>query len=240
MATVLLLAVLFGSVIAIILMIYLIDRIKRLEAVSVQASSVMVQASAAAPVPDNGFLGLSGKALWDAMSGKLPEGFKQEDLTPLKGRFEFTLQNHIGLLFDLGKKDSVAGKSQETPNNPLEIKTLRGSLASWIPAQHVANIYKAGYESVEADEVGIQRLKADIDDAAGILFSRTDMTIKQPFSEKLFSAAAAALPSADKLIGLDDSSDGAEDSDRAEDSDGADGSDKAEGSAKAEGSEEQI
>ena len=38
MTTVLLLAVLFGSVVAIILMVYLIDRVNRLELLSIQAS----------------------------------------------------------------------------------------------------------------------------------------------------------------------------------------------------------
>jgi hypothetical protein len=77
-------------------------------------------------------------------------------------------------------------------------------VASWIPAQHVATLYKSGYESVGADEVGIQRLKADIDEAADILHSRTGLTIKQPFSERLFTATAAAQPSADKLIAFDE------------------------------------
>jgi len=219
MATVLLLAVLFGSVVAIILMVYLIDRVKRLEVISLQASSILSQAPTAAPASDNGLLGLSGKGLWDAMSGNLPDGFKEADLIALKSRFEFVLQNHISLLFKLGKKDASSGNSQETPSNPLDITTLRGSVASWIPAQHVATLYRAGYESVEADETGIKRLQADVDEVTDILFSRTGLTIKQPFSEKLFTAttlaplapaapaapvAPAALPKADALIELDE------------------------------------
>ena len=39
MTTILLLAVLFGSVVAIILMVYLIDRVKRLESLSIQANN---------------------------------------------------------------------------------------------------------------------------------------------------------------------------------------------------------
>ena len=210
MATVLLLAVLFGSVVAIILMVYLIDRVKRLEVLSLQVTTSIAQAPATAPIADNGFLGLSAKGLWDAMSGDLPEGFRQADLTALTSRFEFVLQNHIGLLLKLGKQDATAGNSQEIPNNPLDIKTLRGSVASWIPAQHVATLYRSGYESVGADEVGIQRLKADVDAATEILYSRTGLTIKQPFSEKLFTATAAAQPSADKLIASDENPEGSE------------------------------
>ena len=212
MASVLLLAVLLGSVVAIVLMVYLIDRVKRLETLSLQVSSNIAQASAAPPVADNGFLGLSGKVLWDAMSGTLPEGFRQADVVALKNRFEFILQNHISLVFKLGKDDGLAGNSQQTPSNPLDVKTLRGSLASWVPAQHVATIYRAGYESVTADEIGTQRLKAGVDETANTLFSQTGLTIKQAFSEQLFPATVEAT-SVEKLIASDVNSSGAVDSD---------------------------
>lgn len=203
MTTILLLAVLFGSVVAIILMVYLIDRVKRLESLSIQANSASADVQAAPN--DNGFLGLSGKALWDAMSGQLPEGFQEGDLLALKSRFEFVLQNHIETLFKLGKKDGTAGKSPETPNNPIEISTLRGSIDSWIPAQHVSVLYRAGHESVAADGVAINRLKADIDEAAQVLFSRTGLTIKQPLSEKLLgNAEPVALPSSETMTDVDE------------------------------------
>ena len=203
MTTILLLAVLFGSVVAIILMVYLIDRVKRLESLSIQANNASADVQAAPN--DNGFLGLSGKVLWDAMSGQLPEGFQEGDLLALKSRFEFVLQNHIETLFKLGKKDGTAGKSPETPSNPIEISTLRGSIESWIPAQHVSILYRAGHESVAADSIAINRVKADIDEAAQVLFSRTGLTIKQAFSEKLLgNAVPAALPNSETMTDLDE------------------------------------
>jgi hypothetical protein len=203
MTTILLLAVLFGSVVAIILMVYLIDRVKRLESLSIQANNTSADVQAAPN--DNGFLGLTGKVLWDAMSGQLPEGFQEGDLLALKSRFEFVLQNHIETLFKLGKKDGTAGKSPETPSNPIEISTLRGSIESWIPAQHVSVLYRAGHESVAADSIAINRLKADIDEAAQVLFSRTGLTIKQAFSEKLLgNAVPAALPNSETMTDLDE------------------------------------
>ena len=203
MTTILLLAVLFGSVVAIILMVYLIDRVKRLESLSIQANNTSADVQAAPN--DNGFLGLTGKVLWDAMSGQLPEGFQEGDLLALKSRFEFVLQNHIETLFKLGKKDGTAGKSPETPSNPIEISTLRGSIESWIPAQHVSVLYRAGHESVAADSIAINRLKADIDEAAQVLFSRTGLTIKQAFSEKLLgNAVPAALPHSETMTDLDE------------------------------------
>ncbi|UVW35142.1 hypothetical protein NYF23_00710 [SAR92 clade bacterium H455] len=212
MTSLLLLAVLFGSVILVVLMIYLGDRVKRLEIMSLHDSSE--PAEVVKPKNDNGFLGLSGKKLWDAMSGKVPEGFVEADVVALKRVFEVVLKNHIETLFKLGKRDATSGNSPETPKNPLEISTLRHSIESWIPAQHVSTIYKAGYESIGADEVSVSRLRANLDDAADTLFSRTALAIKQPFSERLF-AAAVALPATGSLIELDEESLNVDDSDNA-------------------------
>jgi len=200
MATILLLAVLFGSMVAIILMVYLIDRVKRLEMISLQLNS---SAGSAAPAPqaaENGFLGLSAKALWDAMCGKVPEGFNEADLVALKSRYEYVLQNHIETIFKLGKKDRKNGNNPETPKNPIDISTLRGTISSWIPAQHVSTLYKAGYESVEADEVNVSRLKADIDDSVNTLFTRTNLSVKHSFSDKLMDLTPTiALPSTESV-----------------------------------------
>jgi hypothetical protein len=205
MTTILLLAILFGSVILIVLMIYLGDRVKRLELISHQDNSEPTNVDL--PVKDNGFLGLSGKKLWDAMSGNVPEGFIEADVVALKRVFEVVLKNHIETLFKLGKKDNSSGNNAETPKNPLEISTLRHSVESWIPAQHVSTIYKAGYESVDADEVSINRLKSNLDEATDTLFSRAGLTIKQPFSERLFApTTAVALPNADSITELDEDS----------------------------------
>jgi len=200
MATVLLLAVLFGSMVAIILMVYLIDRVKRLEIISLQLNSSAAPAAPAPQAAENGFLGLAGKTLWDAMCGKVPEGFNETDLVALKSRYEYVLQNHIETLFKLGKKDRTNGNNSETPKNPNDISTLRGTISSWIPAQHVSTLYKAGYESVEADDVNIGRLKADVDDSVNTLFSRTNLAVKHSFSDKLMdSTPAIGLPSAESV-----------------------------------------
>jgi len=186
-----------------VLMIYLGDRVKRLELMSVDESSEPVEV--VSPINDNGFLGLSGKELWDAMSGRVPEGFNEADVVALKRMFEVVLRNHIETLFKLGQRDASSGNNSETPKNPLQITTLRHSVESWIPAQHVSTIYRAGYEFADADEVSINRLKSNLDDAVETLFSRTDLTLKQPFSEKLFgSATPMTLTAADSLIELDE------------------------------------
>ena len=84
MTTVLLLAVFFGTAAAIVLIIYLIDRVNMLEIMTMENRTSSPEASVKAdPNADSVFLGLSGKILWDAMSGKTPEGFNDNDLVAL-------------------------------------------------------------------------------------------------------------------------------------------------------------
>ena len=198
MATILLLAVLFGSLVAIILMVYLIDRVKRLEIISLQINDR--EESQTAPTADNGFLGLYGKPLWDAMSGKVPEGFNESDLVALKPRFAFVLQNHIEMLFKLGKKDAAEGKVAGSAKNPLDISTLRGTISSWLPTQSASTLYNAGYASFEADEIAVNRLRTDIDEIAGELYVKAGLTNSPSFSDKLLSSVPAVkMPSSAAL-----------------------------------------
>jgi len=186
MNTVLLLAVFFGTAAAIVLIIYLIDRVNMLEKMTLESrpsapgDSVKPDSNA-----DSVFLGLSGKILWDAMSGKTPEGFNDNDLVALKSRYEHVLTKHIELLFKEGSADRQQGKASAKPKLPTSIKTLRGTIDSWIPPQHASAIYKAGFESIGATDIDRTRIASYLDDSTELLFSRTDIALRQAFSEKL-------------------------------------------------------
>ena len=186
MTTILLLAVFFGTAAAIVLIIYLIDRVNILEQMTLEnrpsstEATVKIDANA-----DSVFLGLSGKILWDAMSGKTPEGFNDNDLVALKSRYEHVLTKHIELLFKDGATDRQQGKAISKPKLPASIKTLRGTIDSWIPPQHASAIFKAGFESIEASDIDRARIASYLDDSTELLFSRTDIALRQAFSEKL-------------------------------------------------------
>jgi len=184
MITTLLLAVLFGTAATVVLIIYLIDRINILESKALINKDFSEKNE---PKADNGFLGFEGKALWDVMSGKLPDGFNPDDLVALKPRFEQVLQKHIDQTFTKGAEDFKQGVPAKNPKPTATIKMLRGEIQSWLPPQHVSTIYKVGYDSVNAEPENLDHLRATLDESAETLFTRTDLQIKQSFSERLIN-----------------------------------------------------
>jgi hypothetical protein len=182
MITTLLLSVLFGTAATVVLMIYLIDRVNTLERAT---KAVAADSNSSKAEDNNGFMGLTGKALWDVMSGKIPEGFNRDDLIALKPRYEQVLQKHIEQSFAKGASDCREGNPTENPKPTATIKMLRGEVQSWLPPQHVANIYKLGYESVNATEENLNHLRTSLDETAETLYTRTDLDIKQPYSQRL-------------------------------------------------------
>ena len=151
MVTILLLAVLLGTAAAVILIIYLIDRVNRLEKITAangeQSNDKNLDSNA-----DSGFLGLKGKALWDAMCGKPPEGFNSNDLVALKPRYEHVLKKHIESVFAEGLDHAQSGDTAKKPKPTSVISTLRGSVESWLPPQHISTIYNVAFESASASE----------------------------------------------------------------------------------------
>jgi len=195
MITTLLLSVLFGTAATVILMIYLIDRVNTLERAT---KAVAADSNSSRAEDDNGFMGLSGKALWDVMSGKIPEGFNPDDLIALKPRYEQVLQKHIEQSFAKGAKDSQEGSPADNPKPTATIKMLRGEVQSWLPPQHVANIYKLGYESVNTTEENLNHLRTSLDESTETLYTRTELDIKQPYSQRLLPQSKALADNSDQ------------------------------------------
>jgi len=188
MVTILLLAVLLGTAAAVILIIYLIDRVNRLEKIT-SANGEKSDDKNLDSNADSGFLGLKGKALWDAMCGKPPEGFNSNDLVALKPRYEHVLKKHIESVFAEGLDHGQSGATAKKPKPTSVIGTLRGSVESWLPPQHISTIYNVAFESASASEEDLPRLRASLDESTEMLFSRSDLTLKQPYSSLLLPMA---------------------------------------------------
>ena len=181
-------AVLLGTAAAVILIIYLIDRVNRLEKIA-SANGEKADDKNLDSNADSGFLGLKGKALWDAMCGKPPEGFNSNDLVALKPRYEHVLKKHIESVFAEGLDHAKSGDTAKKPKPTSVISTLRGSVESWLPPQHISTIYNVAFESASASEDDLPRLRASLDESTEMLFSRSDLTLKQTYSSLLLPTA---------------------------------------------------
>ena len=191
MTTILLITVLLGITAAVILMIYLIDKINQLEQYTIenlQVDTSRIPEPSNAPLPSsakNSLSGLAGKNLWDAMCGKAVSGVSQTDVEGARKRYEIVLHKHIEMILNTGKSDASAGRPQKTVKNPIDVSTLRGVVNSWIPPQHASTIYKVGYEIDKATEADMNRLNSAISESCDVLFNRTDFEIQNGFIDKL-------------------------------------------------------
>ena len=205
MTTILLITVLLGITAAVILMIYLIDKINQLEQYTIEnlqvdksripePSNIPLSSSA-----KNALSGLAGKNLWDAMCGKAGDGVSQTDLESARKRYEVVLHKHIEMIFEDGKSDAAAGRPQKTAKNPIDVSTLRGVVNSWIPPQHASRIYKVGYEIDKATDADMNRLGSAISESCDVLFNRTDFEIQNGFIEKLLDKPSSEVNSQENI-----------------------------------------
>ena len=126
----------------------------------------MCQKSAKGPKADNGFLGFDGKGLWDVMSGKLPEGFNEDDVVALKPRFEQVLQKHIDQVFNKGVQDAKDGSPAKNPKPTTPIKMLRGEIQSWLPRNMSPPFIKWATILLTQNPKILDHLRSSLDESA--------------------------------------------------------------------------
>lgn len=185
----------------IVVLLYLIDRINAIEGrgTLAQAASNAVNAVTSASTAvdvNNGFNGLAGKKLWDAVCGKANPPLDATALASLRERYSPVLEKHILELVEAGAKDVAAGTTS-SPKATRLISTLRSSVESYLPAQHVSALYKAGYEAASNPD-DIPRIAQSLDETCDTLYARCEISLGNPFSARVFGAAPAdddnALP----------------------------------------------
>lgn len=186
-----------GLLVLIILVVYLVDRVNSLEKETRRVAQMAAQPPAPAAQALDPWAGLSGKDLWDAVSGRPPAGMSSETMQDIRGRYEIVIQKHIQSLFDEGVRDGKMGLSGE-PKNPRSIQTSQGAVESWLPMAQVNTLYKCGLDSTQLSGEGLQPVRAALDEAGQQLFSKTRIEQTEPLSASLLPtlAAQAANPAA--------------------------------------------
>jgi hypothetical protein len=165
----------------VVVVIYLNDRVNELE----RRTAAAVAGGVSGGGEDNSWHGLTGKRLWDAMTGK--KGITALDdagLQALRQTYEDVLSKHIESLFRAGQADARKGGTVQ----PTAVKTLataRGAVQSWIPLNHANALYRAGVDSTKTDIYEVERARMTLDDTAQLLFSQTGLSLNQPFSDLL-------------------------------------------------------
>ena len=174
----------WGVLLLLILTFYLIDKVNTMYRVQVPAEIPKTYS-------DGLFGELTGKTLWDAMSGIPLPGIDPKMVDGLKPHYEPVLRQHIELAFMNGFRNGKEDKAGVPPNN-CSIPTPRGSLESWLPVHHLASIYQAGLDFAQQKPEDHLMLQQNLDQVTAMLYARTGLTIADPYSETLLKLPIAA------------------------------------------------
>ena len=170
-----------GLLVVIVLIVYLVDRVNSIEKETRRVAQTVTTNPSASQDP---FFNLAGKKLWDALSGKAPEGLTEQSLQELRARYELVLHKHIQSLFEEGVKDGQRGLSGE-PKNTRMIRTAKAPVESWIPAAQAKALYKCGLDSVQVPQESWGPIRAALDDAGQQLFAKVQLVLQEPLSSAL-------------------------------------------------------
>ena len=174
-----------GLLLILVLIIYLVDRVNTIE----KETRKMAQSMAApSETPKDPFAGLSGKRLWDAMTGKPPENLSPETLAEVRERYDLVLHKHLEALYKEGWRDGERGMSADPPNTRL-IATAAAQVESWLPGPQVKTLYQCGLEASQRPPELWDSLRADMDEAAAIIYDKTQLDVRQPLSGWLMPVA---------------------------------------------------
>jgi hypothetical protein len=167
----------WGLLLVFVLVLYMVDKV-----------NVIYQGYSKPEVPqtfNDGLFGeLSGKSLWDAMSGIPVPGIDAKFVTSLKPHYEPVLRQHIEQVFMEGYTHGKAGTAGVPTNNRI-IPTPRGSLESWLPMHHLASIYQAGVDFSAKKPEDELRIQQSLDQVTAMIYARTGMELSEAYSATL-------------------------------------------------------
>ncbi len=187
----------------VVLVIYLVDRFNGLERETKQMLQNLQQpqqAKAAGP-----YAGLSGKALWDAVTGEAAEGLDELVIEGVRKRYRLLLGEHISFIFGEGVSDQSKG-FDAVPSNTRMVRTPRTQVESWLPPESVEAIYRCGQGYSRNDSAELPALRQRLDQVCAELQTLAGLEVLQPASSLLMppqpdpavpaAPAAAAAPAA--------------------------------------------
>ena len=180
-----------GILVLLVCIIYLLDRVNNLEKQTRQFSQSLKSQKEA--VPSGPFAGLSSKKLWDAMTGRVPEGFDPDLLDEVRLAYEMVLHKHVDAIFQEGVNDGRMGATAE-PKNTRLINTARGAVESWLPSAQVNTLYKCGLDSVQLRPDQLDAVRVALDEAGQTLYGKAMVNLAQPLSVSLMPRPEAERP----------------------------------------------
>ncbi len=183
------------------LVIYLADRFNILER---ETRDLIRKLQDAQARPTGPYAGLTGKALWDAVTGLETGKLDELTLDGVRKRYRLLLSDHIQWVFNQGVSD-VAKGYDGVPNNARTLRTPQAQVESWLPPEAVAEIYRCGQGYAVGDPAALPGLAQRLDEVCNQLHVQCSLEPGQPASQLLMpprptaQGAGGAPPNADAL-----------------------------------------
>jgi hypothetical protein len=180
-----------GLLVLLVFIMYLLDRVNTLERETrllTRPLNAPKEVASAGP-----FAGLSSKKLWDAMSGRLPDGLDASTVDEVRVLYETVLHKHVDAIFQEGVKDGQRGMLGEPKNTKL-INTSHGPIESWLPSAQVNTLYKCGLDSAQLPSDQLDAVRAALDEAGQTLYGKAMVNLAQPLSASLMPLPVAEVP----------------------------------------------
>lgn len=172
------------------LVIYLADRFNMLER---ETHDLMRKLQDAQAQPTGPYAGLSGKALWDAVTGLETGKLNELTLDGVRKRYRLLLAEHIQWVFHEGVGD-VAKGFDTVPRNERTLRTPKAQVDSWLPPEAVAEIYRCGQGYAVGDPEALPILRQRLDQVCASLHTQCSLELGQPASQLLMPPKPEAIP----------------------------------------------
>lgn len=181
-----------------LLLMHLVDRVSRIEKQARDLGDAVRQSGQAQGGPMGG---LSGRALWDVLSGKQGSALPPDQLHQIRDRYAAVLERHIEALFNEGSLDARMGVQSE-PSQTRTVAVLRGEVESWLPAAQVNTLYECGADATRGDAQALEAVRERLQESVHYLYAKVQLQpnaslLARLMPEPMVSAAAglAAIPS---------------------------------------------
>jgi len=179
-------------VVLLVLVIYLADRFTGLER-ETQAMKVALQQAQPPKVPPGPYAGLSGKALWEAMTGEAAQPLDEATLDSVRKRYRLLLAEHISFVFHEGASDQKKG-FDAVPQSTRIVRTPNMQVESWLPPEAVEELYRCGQAYGQGDAAELPALRQRLDLASAKLHGLCGLDVLQPASHLLMPEPVESDP----------------------------------------------
>lgn len=171
-----------------LLLMHLVDRVSRIEKQARDLGDAVRQSGQAQVGPMGG---LSGRALWDVLSGKQGSALPQDQLQQIRERYAAVLERHIEAVFNEGGLDARMGVQTE-PRQTRTVALLRGEVESWLPAAQVNTLYQCGADALRGDAQALETVRERLQESVQYLYAKVQLQPSASLLARLMPAPLAA------------------------------------------------